>query len=204
MRRRVSAILAGLLIVALMGFVLGTNPPASARLQDDDGTPVGTPADEEGTPVAEPEATGEATESPEPSGIVTIVMWYQQNESGEILQLRPIMYADLVASSGEPADDTEAGRVVFDEERNDGFPRIRVGEENYFDAFPIYDEDPASVQRWFYYNDDPAIRPATMVMQVIGIRGDYEDWFGTATFVSRGGDQGGIMVLAVSPPPEEE
>ena len=200
MRRRASAILAGLLIVALMGFVLGANPPASARLQDDDGTPVGTPTGEEGTPVAEPEAT----ETPEPSGIVTIVMWYQQNESGEILQLRPIIYEDLVASSGEPADDTEAGRVVFDEERNDGFPRIRVGEENYFDAFPIYAEDPASVQRWFYYNDDPSIRPATMVMQVIGIRGDYDGWFGTATFVSRGGNQGGIMVLAVSPPPEEE
>jgi hypothetical protein len=201
MRRRASLVLAGLLIVAMMGFVLGTNAPASARLQADDGTPrVGTPTDEDGTPVAEPEAT----ETPEPSGIVTIVMWYQQNESGEILQLRPIIYEDLVASSGEPADDTEAGRVVFDEERNDGYPRIRVGEENYFDAFPIYEEDPASVQRWFYYNDDPGIRPATMVMQIIGIRGDYEDWFGTATFISRGGDQGGIMVIAVSPPPEEE
>jgi hypothetical protein len=203
MRRRASAILAGLLIFAMVGFVLATNPPASARLQTDDGTPVGTPADEEGTPVAEAE-TPEPEETPEPSGIVTIVMWYQQNESGEILQLRPIAYEGVVASSGEPADDSEAGRVVFDEERNDGFPRIRVGDENYFDAFPIYDEDPASVQRWFYYNDDPSIRPATMVMQIIGIRGDYEDWFGTATFISRGGDQGGIMVIAVSPPPEEE
>ena len=201
MRKQASALLAGLLIVATLAFVLGTNSPARA-LQADDGTPVGTPTDDEATPVGEPEE--EPEETPEPSGIVTIVMWYQQNEGGQILMLRPISYDGVIAESGEPADDSQAGRVVFDEERNDGFPRIRVGDENYFDAFPIYEEDPASVQRWFYYNDDPEIRPATMVMQIIGIRGTYEDWFGTATFISRGIDQGGIMVIAVSPPPEDE
>ena len=197
MGRRASAILAGLLIVAMLGAVLATNPSASARLQTDDGTPVGTPTDD-ATPVADPE------ETPEPSGIVTIVMWYQQNESGEILQLRPIEYVELVATSGEPVDESEGGRVVFDEERNDGYPRIRIGEDNYFDAYPVFSDDPTSDQRWLYFDGDPSLRPATMMMQVTGIRGDYEGWFGTATFVSRGGEQGGILVLAISPPAEDE
>ena len=198
MRRRVSAILAGLLIVMILGFALVSNPPASARLQADDGTPVGTPTDDDATPVADPE------ETPEPSGIVTIVMWYQQNESGEILQLIPISYEGLVAESGEPLDESEGGRVVFDEERNDGYPRIRVGEDDYFDAYPVFSDDPASDQRWLYFDGDASLRPATMMMQINGIRGEYEGWIGTATFISRGGEQGGIMVIAVSPPAEDE
>lgn len=198
MRSRASAILAGLLIVLTMGFVLASNPSASARLQADDGTPVGTPTDDDATPVAEPE------ETPEPSGIVTIVMWYQQNEAGTILQLMPISYDGLVASSEEPADQSEGGRIVFDEERNDGFPRIRVGEENYFDAYPVFSDDPSSTQRWLYFDGDPELRPATMVMQIVGIRGEYEDWFGTATFISRGINQGGILVIAINPPPDED
>ena len=200
MRRLASAILAGLLIVAMLGFALATTPQASARWQADDGTPVGTPTDDDATPVADPEGD----ETPEPSGIVTIVMWYQQNEAGEILQLSPISYEGLVAASGESADESEGGRVVFDEERNDGYPRIRVGEDNYFDAYPVFAEDPASDQRWLYFDGDASLRPATMMMQITGIRGDYEGWFGTATFISRGGDQGGIMVLAISPPVEDE
>jgi hypothetical protein len=42
-----------------------------------------------------------------------------------------------------------------------------------------------------------------MVMQIVGIRGEYEDWFGTATFISRGTNQGGIMVIAISPPADD-
>lgn len=201
MRNRASALLVGLLIVAILGLILGSNPSARARLQADDGTPAATP-EADGTPAATPEADP-AEETPEASGIVTIVMWYQQNESGEILQLRPISYEGVVATSGEPEDDSQAGRVVFDEERNDGFPRIRVGEENYFDAYPVFSDDPASVQRWLYFDGDPELRPATLVMQINGIRGEYEDFVGTATFISRGIDQGGILVIAISPPDEE-
>ena len=198
MGRRASAILAGLLIVAMLGIVLATNPSASARLQTDDGTPAGTPADDDATPVAEPE------ETPEPSGIITIVMWYQQNETGEILQLRPIEYQELAASSGEPVNEAEGGRVVFEEERNDGYPRIRIGEEDYFDAYPVFSDDATSDQRWIYFDGDPSLRPATMMMQITGIRGEYEGWIGTATFISRGAEQGGILVLAIRPPDEDE
>lgn len=197
MGRRASAILVGLLIVAMLGFVLATNPEASARLQADDGTPVGTPTDD-ATPVADP------GETPEPSDIVTIVMWYQQSESGEILQLRPIAYEELIATSGEPADESEGGRVVFEEERNDGYPRIRVGEEDYFDAYPVFSDDPTSDQRWLYFDGDSSLRPATMMMQIEGIRGAYEGWSGTATFISRGAEQGGILVIAIRPPTEDE
>jgi len=198
MRIRALALSAGLIIFALMAALIGTEPQASARLQTD-GTPADTPADE-GTPVA---ADEEPTAETPDSGIVTIVLWYQQNAGGEILRLMPITSTDgVVVTKGEAEGDAQEGRIVFEESRNDGYPRIRVGSDNYFDAYPVYPGDPNSVQRWIYFNDDPVIRPATMVMQIVGIRGDYEDWFGTATFISRGGDQGGILVIAIAPPEE--
>jgi hypothetical protein len=178
-------------IVAIGLLLAASSGPASARLQTD-ATPEGTPVDS-GTPVAEEPAAPD-------SGIVTMVLWYQQNEEGDILQLSPVSVDGFVTTKGTIVTDADGGRVVFEEPRNEGYPRIRLGEEDYFDAFPIYPDDPASVQRWFYYNDDATIRPATMVMQIVGIRGQYEDWFGTATFISRGTDQGGIMIIAINPP----
>lgn len=193
MRKRALALSAALLMIALLAAVIGSHPNAIARLQTD-ATPAGTPVDD-ATPVVD------ETEVPD-SGIVTLVLWYQQNESGDILLIGPIALDGVEATQGEPASDEEAGRVVFDEARNEGYPRIRVGEDNYFDAYPVYVDDPNTVQRWTFFDDDPVIRPATMVMQIVGIRGQYEDWFGTATFISRGTDQGGIVVIAISPPIE--
>ena len=196
MRIRAIALSVGLILLGLFAVTLGTHSNASAKLQAD-GTPVsGTPVDE-ASPVAE-----DQTATPEDNGIVTIVLWYQQNAEGEILQLMPVSIDGVLVTKGEAADETEEGRVVFEESRNEGYPRIRVGKDNYFDAYPVYPGDPNTVQRWIYFDDDPAIRPATMVMQIVGIRGDYEDWTGTATFISRGIDQGGILVIAVSPPAE--
>jgi hypothetical protein len=191
MRTRGIFPLIAVVIVALGMLLAASSGPVSARLQTD-ATPEGTPVDN-GTPVAD------QTETPA-SGIVTLVLWYQQNEEGDILQLSPIELDGFGATKGTIVTDADGGRVVFEEPRNEGYPRIRLGQSDYFDAFPIYPDDPASVQRWFYYNDDPAIRPATMVMQIVGIRGQYEDWFGTATFISRGTDQGGILVIAINPP----
>ena len=196
MRTPLFSLLATLIVVAAIALLAGVHPDASARLQTD-GTPAATPAGD-ATPVADEEPT----EEPEDTGIVILVLWYQQNESGEILQLMPIESDGVLATRGEPENDEQRGRIVFDESRNDGFPRIRVGDENYFDAYPIYPDDPASVQRWFYFDDDPTLRPATMVMQIEGIRGEYDGWFGTATFISRGTDQGGVVVIAVNPPDE--
>lgn len=196
MHHRPLALTAGLLMLALLAALVGTQPDARARLQTQ-GTPAATPV-LDGTPVA---ADEEPTAEPAGSGIVTFVLWYQQNEGGLILRLMPIASEDgVVATRGRAENESQVGRIVFEESRNDGYPRIRVGNDNYFDAYPVYPGDPNSVQRWIYFNDDASLRPATMVMQIVGIRGDYEDWFGTATFVSRGTGLGGILVLAISPP----
>jgi len=184
--------MASLMMIALVAVLINTQAPA--RALQSDASPVASPVDE-ATPVAEEEDVAE-------SGIVTMVLWYQQNSTGEILQLTPIEYDGFMATQADAADETEQGRVVFDESRNEGYPRIRVGEDNYFDAYPVYPDDPNTVQRWLYFDDDPEIRPATMVMQLVGIRGEYEDWIGTATFISRGSEQGGILVIAISPPAE--
>ncbi len=195
MRTRAMALIAGLTIVAFLAALLGSQPQASARLQTG-GTPEASPTDN-GTPVAE----ASPTEAPPDSGIVTIVMWYQQNETGEFLRLFPAASTDgITYTRGKIENDTQGGRVVFEEARNEGYPRIRVGQTDYFDAYPIYPGDPSSVQRWYYFDDDSTVRPATMVMQIVGIRGTYEDWNGTATFISRGINQGGIMIIAIRPP----
>jgi hypothetical protein len=206
MRTRFLAITAALVTFAFVAALLGSHAPV--RALQNDGSPVASPVAEDPTPEATeedeaaPEDEGEQAE--ETSPIVTMVFWYQQNNTGEILYLSPIEYDGFVATQAEPADESEEGRIVFEESRNDGYPRIRVGEDTYFDAFPLFEEDPNTVQRWLYYEDDANIRPATMMMQITGIRGDYEGWFGTATFISRGGDQGGILVIAISPPIEDE
>ncbi len=180
------------LLVALGILATMDGGNVSARFQTD-ATPAGTPVDN-ATPVAD--------ETPADVGIVTLVLWYQQNDKGDILRLSPVKFDGFDATRDTVDDDSEGGRVVFEEANNEGYPRIRVGEDEYFDARPLFADDPESVQRWFYYNDDPALRPATMVMQIIGIKGQYEDWYGTATFISRGTEQGGIMVIAINPPAE--
>jgi hypothetical protein len=193
MRTRATALIASLAIVAFLAGLIGSQPPASARLQRA-GTPAASPA-AQGTPVAA------ETPTATPSGIVTIVMWYQQNATGEILQLFPVTSDDgIVYTEATAESDAQRGRIVFEESRNDGNPRIRIGNDNYFDAYPVFPGDPNSVQRWLYFDDDPNVRPATMVMQITGIRGTWENWQGTATFISRGIDQGGIVIIAIRPP----
>jgi hypothetical protein len=197
MRIRAITLSAGLVVIALLAALIASGPGASARLQSD-GSPEATPVTD-ATP-AEPEET--PTEEAD-EGIVIIAMWYQQNEDGEILQLTPLTSEDeLIYTRGRAQTEEQGGRVVFEESRNEDFPRIRIGEGNYFDAYPVYPDDPTTAQRWIFFDDDPELRPATMVMQIVGIRGDYEDWEGTATFISRGLDQGGVMILAIRAPEE--
>jgi hypothetical protein len=200
MRTRAFVVALSVMLVALLAVFVNVSPDAGAFQSD--ASPEASPVDD-ATPVAtdEDDEDGAAADD---SPIVTMVFWYQQNSTGEILYLSPIEYDVFTATMGEPEDDSEEGRIVFEESRNDGYPRIRVGEDDYFDAYPVYPDDPNTVQRWLYFDEDPEIRPATMVMQVVGIAGEYDGWFGTATFVSRGTEQGGIMVLAISPPAEDE
>src|SRR5687768_17831646 len=120
MRIRAVLLSAGLIMFALMAAIIGTQPQASARLQTD-GTPAASP-EADGTPVAadEEEPTAEAPRS----GIVTIVLWYQQSGGGEILRLMPITSKDgVVVSRGRAEGEAQQGRIVFDESRNDGYPR---------------------------------------------------------------------------------
>lgn len=193
MRTPALTLSAGLLLLALVAASIGTQSPVSARLQTG-GTPAASPA----TPVADEETpTPEAT----PTGIITIVLWYQQNEGGELLYLYPLESDDAMIYGPASMDSgNRVGRIVFEESRNDGYPRIRLGDGDYFDAYPVYVDDPNTVQRWIYFDDDPTVRPSTMVMQIVGIRGGYDNWVGTATFISRGGDQGGLVVIAIKEP----
>ena len=168
----------------------------SAALQDD-----ATPgAEEEATPVAEdPAATPEAEPATQE---VTLAYWYRLDEEDNLLRLTPLEYEGTTATRGQAENSDEGGRVNFADERNDDLPRIVFGDST-CDAYPVFPDDVSSAQRWIYFNDDPELRPATLVMQLVCVRGPYDNFEGTATFVSLGTDQGGILVLALFPPEEE-
>ena len=196
MRIRAMALIAGLTIVAFLAALLGSQPQASARLQTG-GTPGASPVDN-GTPVAEEDTDCDSCRLRHRHDRDVVSA---KRGPASILRLYPVTSTDGVAyTRGKAESDAQGGRVVFEEARNEGYPRIRVGNGDYFDAYPIFPGDPTSVQRWYYFDDDPSVRPATMVMQIVGIRGTYENWDGTATFISRGIDQGGIMIIAIRPP----
>jgi hypothetical protein len=165
----------------------GNGPSASARLQE--ATP-GTAA------------TPEAETTPETVNVVTLVGWYMQDPSGEFLTIGPLRTNDnLVAGPAEVTDRSLTGQVNFTDESNDGQPRITLG-DSAFEARAVYEDDPDSTQRWLYYNDDPTLRPATLVMQIVATRGPYENYRGTATFVSRAADAGGVIIIVLNPPAE--
>lgn len=176
-----------LVAVATLATFAGNWPSASARLQ-------------EATP--ETAATPEADEAPVTVNVVTLVGWYMQDPSGEFLTIGPLRTNDnLVAGAGEETDRTLSGQVNFTDESNDGQPRITLG-ESAFEARAVYDDDPDSTQRWLFYDDDPSLRPATLVMQIVATRGPYEDYRGTATFVSRANEAGGVIIIVLNPPAE--
>lgn len=185
MRVRIVAILVCLLSLTAAAAFAADGPSASARFQ------AATPEAD-----ATPEA-GAATVN-----VVTLVGWYSQDPSGEFLNIGALRTNDnLVAGPGEPTDRTLSGRVNFDDEANEGMPRITLG-QSAFEARPVYEGDLESVQRWIYYDDDPSLRPATLVMQVVATKGPYEDYRGTATFVSRAPEAGGVIIIVLNPPAE--
>jgi hypothetical protein len=124
-----------------------------------------------------------------------------QDETGDFLVLTPVEIDGLELTAGEPEAEIET-QVDFESPRNDNLPWIRYG-NNVFEAYPVLD-DPGLVQRWVYFDEDPEARPSTLVLQVVGARGVYEGYEGTATFISRGGEVGGTLILALDAPAEEE
>ena len=183
------------LLIALVvaGFAASTGF-ARAAFQD------ATPTADEATPVGD-EATPVAELDEPVADQVTLVFAYAPDESGDFLVLTPVEVDGLQLTAGQPEADIET-QVDFESPRNDNLPWIRYG-NNVFEAYPVLD-DPGLVQRWVYFDEDPEARPSTLVLQVVGARGEFEGYEGTATFISRGGEVGGTLILALDAPADEE
>ena len=178
----------GTIALVTAAVVLGV-PGFAAMAQD------ATP--ETATPVAEEQAQPVAT-APATTNVETLVAWYANEPGGEFLVIHPLgLEDDIVASLLQVrGEDAEAiGKVEFPDE---GYPVITLGETT-FNAYPRYEGDVA--ERWTWFDDVDGVRPATMVMQIEGVGGEYDRHYGTATFVSRDeGGVGGVIVFALRPP----
>ena len=195
MRVRIALLTICLLGLTAFGVLAGPGRGAAVMLQD------ASPAAEV-TTEAEAPADGTPEAAPATLRVVTLVAWYSQDPSGEFLNIGPLTTNDnLVAGQDEAAERTLTGDVDFDDEGNDGLPRIVLG-ESAFNAYPVNPDDIDTVQRWIYLNDDPSLRPATLVMQIVAVKGPYEGYDGTATFVSRAPEAGGVLVIVLNPPAE--
>jgi hypothetical protein len=170
-------------LLMAMFMVLGNVGPASAQ----DATP------EASTPEA-------STPAAEGGGIVTLVGWYVRDESGDFLVIGPLQSNEnLVSREAEPTDRTITGRINFDSEENNDLPRVSIG-SSVFHAYPVVEGDTSSATRYTYFNDDPNLRPFTLVMQVEAVEGPYDGYVGTVTLISRSDDGSGVIVVVLNPP----
>lgn len=198
------AIMLGLLLV--FGF-------GSLAAVAQDATPAASPAVPTATPpptpvvvsanaaTPAPAATAEAQQpgAPAPAvqtGVVTIVLWYANAANSDILELYPLATdPSSVASQGAGA---AVGTVDFPEEGS--APYVVLGET----TFTTYPRPDGVIERWTWLDDFEGARPATLVMQLSGEGGVYQDYFGTATMMSRDeGGAGGVLILALRPPSPE-
>ena len=186
----------GLLIIAilLLGGIASVTPAAAWQ----DATPaVGTPAVIEIQPTpapAQPTAVPAATPAvPAETDVVTLVLWYQNATNQDIIELYPLATdAGFVARPQQGA--AAVGTVDFPEE---GTPTVVVGNT----TFETYPRPDGVIERWTWLDDFEGARPATLVMQLSGLDGTYQNYFGTGTFVSRDeGGAGGVLTLALRPP----
>lgn len=194
--RTVGAVTLLVAILGLVGYSLGA-PQVLAQ----SGTPLAeaTPeADTSATPLAETAATPVA----EPVRVVTLVGWYQNSASGDIIEIGPLQTTDqLVAGPGDPTS-TLTGTADLESDDNNGLPLIVLGETT-LAGTEMFAGDPESVFNWIYYQGDPALRPATLVVPVTATAGPYEGRTGTITFLSRSSPGSGIVVVMLNPLPEE-
>jgi len=179
-------------ILGLVGYSLG-GPQVLAQ----SGTPLAeaTPeSDTSATPLAETAATPVA----EPVRVVTLVGWYQNSASGDIIEIGPVQTTDqLVAGPGDPTS-TLTGTADLESDDNNGLPLIVLGETT-LTVTEMFEGDPESVFNWIYYQGDPALRPATLVVPVTATAGPYEGRSGTVTFLSRSSPGSGIVVIMLNP-----
>jgi hypothetical protein len=164
-----------------------TTAPTQAPTQTPAETPT-EPAADAGTPIA--------TESP--VAVVTLVVWYEQTPDAGPLKLGPVQINENgVSGPGDAATSKLTGSVDF-EDPDTGLPKITLGEST-FEGYAVNPDDPETVLRWTYFNDDPSLRPATLVVQINATAGPYKDYVGSATFVSRASKSGGVLIIALHP-----
>ncbi len=179
-------------ILGLVGYSLG-GPQVLAQT----GTPLAEATPESATPLAETAATPVA----EPVRVVTLVGWYQNSASGDIIEIGPLQTTDqLVAGPGDPTS-TLTGTADLESDDNNGLPLIVLGDTT-LAGTEMFAGDPESVFNWIYYQGDPALRPATSVVPVTATEGPYEGRSGTVTFLSRSSPGSGIFVAMLNPLPE--
>jgi hypothetical protein len=184
-----------LLIITTLLLLALTAAPAAAR---HDASPAA------GTPAAEPEPTEVVVQTaetpaatpvaaPATTDVVTLVVWYANATDQDIIELFPLETAGgLVANP--PQGVASVGTADFPAE---SVPTIVVGDT----TFETYPRPDGVIERWTWFDDFEGARPGTLVMQVSGLNGAYQNYFGTATFISRDeGGAGGVLVLALRPP----
>ena len=148
-----------------------------------------------------PTATNETAATPTVAGagVVTLVLWYEQTPNAGPLKLGPIQINENgVSGPGDATNSKLTGTVDF-EDATTGLPKITLGEST-FDGYAVTPDDPTTVLRWIYYNDDSSLRPSTLVVQVHASAGPYKDYDGSATFISRASKAGGVVVISLNPP----
>ncbi len=189
----------GLVLVAILLLVgMAGAMPAAAR-QDASPT-VATPAAEPqateapAPAAAEPAATPAAPAAPAQSDVVTLVLWYTNPLEQDFIELFPLATDATFVAGPAPGQGT-IGTVQFPEDGS--FPTIVVGDT----TFETYPRPDGVVERWTWFDDFEGARPGTLVMQLAGLDGTYQNYFGTATMVSRDeGGAGGVITIALRPP----
>ncbi|MDF3041689.1 MAG: hypothetical protein K0Q71_4395 [Thermomicrobiales bacterium] len=189
----------GLLIIAIL-LLVGMAGAAPAAARQDTSPTAATPAAEPqpteaaAPPAAQPAATPAAPAAPAQSDVVTLVLWYTNPLDQEFIELFPLTTeANFVA--GPAPGQGAVGTVTFPEDGS--FPTIVLNDT----TFETYPRPDGVVERWTWFDDFEGARPGTLVMQLAGLDGTYQNYFGAATMISRDeGGVGGVLVLALRPP----
>ena len=186
----------GLLIIAIL-LLVGMAGVTPAAAWQDASPAAGTPEVVEIQPTeapAQPTTVPAGTPAaPAETDVVTLVLWYQNATDQDIIELYPLTTdAGFVARPQQGA--AAVGTVDFPVE---GIPTVVVGNT----TFETYPRPDGVIERWTWLDDFEGARPATLVMQLAGLDGTYQNYFGTGTFVSRDeGGAGGVLTLALRPP----
>ena len=193
--RRIGIATIGLALAVLFGALPSAGPARAGQVGRflQAGTPAASPAATAPPPIeaAPPAATVPPT--PAPTDVVTLVAWYALDPSEQFLNIYPLA-VDQGQRGGQGGD--PIGRANFPEGE---FPTLSLGDSQFTSYLRFEGDVP---ERWTWFNDEEPNRPATLVLQISGLEGTYEAWFGTATFVSLDEDvpSSGVLTLALQPP----